>query len=91
MLSSAQPCSRTGQDVVQYSLQSFPDFSESKLDVVASAISRVRNMLHQAGLSAEFQALYLQSFRLMFVTWLMQMSTEFAVHRDSPLNVQHRR
>jgi hypothetical protein len=73
---------------VQYSIQSFPDFPESKLDVVAATISPVRNMLHQAGLSAEFQALYLQSFCLMFVTWPIQMNTESAVHRDSPLNVQ---
>ena len=73
---------------MQYSLQSFPDFSESKLDVVASAISRVRNMLHQAGLSAGIVFTEL----LPYVCDLADaMSTESAVHRDSPPNVQHRR
>lgn len=36
---------------MQYSLQSCPDFPESELDVVASAISLVRNMLFEARLT----------------------------------------
>jgi hypothetical protein len=53
---------------VQYSLDSSPDFPKSTLDAVASVLSLARNMLHQAGLSPEFQALCLQSLYLMCAT-----------------------